>query len=326
MPSAHAASAPPPPAQQQHSQYAAPSAGPPGPPAGQRRRAVLVGINYLNCAQGRLSGCINDARSMHAFFSSWGFQPTSIVLLTDDQRDPNYLPTRANIIQALQWLVQDISGGDSAVFHFSGHGGQVEASIFDVDEDDGMNETIIPMDYQQLGGNKGHIVDNDLHKILVKPLVQGARLLVIFDSCHSGTALDLPFIWNDPECPNASDTSSLSSRHKNTKFGLGGLAKGLTKEVLHHGKKAIGSKKPKKPCVGDVVSISGCQDHKTSADVAGAGAMSVAFAECMRQTRGQLTYMQLIRGMRQVCRSKGLKQVPQLCMGRERMEVEPFSV
>lgn len=35
-----------------------------------------------------------------------------------------------------------------------------------------------------------------MHDILVRPLCEGCRLTCIFDSCHSGTVLDLPFIYS----------------------------------------------------------------------------------------------------------------------------------
>lgn len=35
-----------------------------------------------------------------------------------------------------------------------------------------------------------------MNTILVQPLPPGVRLTVLFDSCHSGTALDLPFVYN----------------------------------------------------------------------------------------------------------------------------------
>jgi hypothetical protein len=40
----------------------------------------------------------------------------------------------------------------------------------------------------------------DLHKILVKHLPPGVRLTVVFDSCHSGTAMDLPYVYNESGC------------------------------------------------------------------------------------------------------------------------------
>lgn len=34
------------------------------------------------------------------------------------------------------------------------------------------------------------------HTLLVRPLPPGCRLTAIFDSCHSGTAMDLPYIYS----------------------------------------------------------------------------------------------------------------------------------
>lgn len=35
-----------------------------------------------------------------------------------------------------------------------------------------------------------------MHDLMVRPLCKGSRLTCIFDSCHSGTALDLPFVYS----------------------------------------------------------------------------------------------------------------------------------
>ena len=42
----------------------------------------------------------------------------------------------------------------------------------------------------------GIILDDELHAILVAPLPPGVRLFAIMDCCHSGTALDLPYIYS----------------------------------------------------------------------------------------------------------------------------------
>src|SRR6478609_10988414 len=72
----------------------------------------------------------------------------------------------------------------------AGHGGQTKD--LDGDEDDGYDEVIYPVDFRQ----NGHIVDDEMHRIMVRPLQAGVRLTAIFDSCHSGTALDLPYIYS----------------------------------------------------------------------------------------------------------------------------------
>lgn len=75
-------------------------------------------------------------------------------------------------------------------FHYSGHGGQTED--LDGDEDDGYDETIYPVDHEQAGV----IIDDTMHDILIRPLPAGCRLTAIMDCCHSGSALDLPYIYS----------------------------------------------------------------------------------------------------------------------------------
>lgn len=55
-----------------------------------------------------------------------------------------------------------------------------------------MNETILPVDFQAAG----QMEDDELHMIMVRPLPVGCRLTALFDSCHSGTALDLPYVYS----------------------------------------------------------------------------------------------------------------------------------
>lgn len=60
----------------------------------------------------------------------------------------------------------------------------------DNDEADGMDETLIPVDYCK----KGQIRDDDVYDMLVTKIPEGCHLTVIMDCCHSGTILDLPYL------------------------------------------------------------------------------------------------------------------------------------
>jgi uncharacterized caspase-like protein len=72
---------------------------------------------------GNTPGCINDVHNVRNFITSrFGFPQDGIVVLTDDQQNPSYQPTRANIVNAIRWLVDGAQPGDSLLFHFSGHG------------------------------------------------------------------------------------------------------------------------------------------------------------------------------------------------------------
>lgn len=77
-----------------------------------RKKALLVGINYLG-SQNQLNGCINDVNNVERFLVSHGFSEDNIVKLTDDQRTQRAIPTRQNILDAIQWLVKDARPNDS---------------------------------------------------------------------------------------------------------------------------------------------------------------------------------------------------------------------
>jgi hypothetical protein len=66
-----------------------------------------------------------------------------------------------------------------------GHGGSSVA--FDGSDQD---EVIFPVDFRL----EGYIIDSEMHRIMVQPLMSGVRLTVIFDSSHSSTTVELPYI------------------------------------------------------------------------------------------------------------------------------------
>jgi hypothetical protein len=57
------------------------------------------------------------------------------------------------------------------------------------EEDDGYDETLVPVDYD----SAGQIRDDDLYQNLVCALPSGVHLVALMDCCHSGSVLDLPF-------------------------------------------------------------------------------------------------------------------------------------
>ncbi|KAF4676753.1 Ca(2+)-dependent cysteine protease [Perkinsus chesapeaki] len=141
----------PPPSMQSQAMYGLPSTmqmqqtsqvGMPTPSLTGVQRALLIGINYYN-TPAQLSGCIPDAHNMFRLLTeTYRWNPGDIRMMTDDGRAE--MPTRANIIAALHWLVRDAKPGDVFFFHYSGHGSQ-QTDPYGLEED-GMNETILPCD------------------------------------------------------------------------------------------------------------------------------------------------------------------------------------
>lgn len=147
-----------------------------------------------------------------------------------------------------------------------GHGGQTED--LDGDEDDGFDEVIYPVDFRQTS----HIVDDDLHNIVVKPLQPGVRLTAIFDSCHSGSVLDLPYIYStkgvlkEPNLAKEAGTGLLSAVQSYAAGDMGGVASTVFKfaKTAFKGDSAYKKTMATKTSPADVIMWSGSKDDQTS--------------------------------------------------------------
>ena len=102
----------------------------------------------------------------------------------------------------------------------------------------------------------------------------------LFDSCHSGTILDLKY--------NYLDSNNYDKYTENNK----------TSE-----------------CNGNVIMISGCMDLQTSAesfiDNKIQGAMSWSFIHCLNE-KPETSWRDLIKSMRNLLKSNSFSQIPQL--------------
>ncbi|KAJ5736918.1 uncharacterized protein N7483_002043 [Penicillium malachiteum] len=268
-------------------------------------------------ALGQLRGCINDVKNMSTYLNqSFGYAREDMVLLTDDQQNPMSQPTKANILRAMHWLVKDAQPNDSLFFHYSGHGGQTED--LDGDEDDGYDEVIYPVDFR----NAGHIVDDEMHRIMVQTLQPGVRLTAIFDSCHSGSALDLPYIYStsgvlkEPNLAKEAGQGLLGVVQAYARGDMGSMmstAMGFIKKATK-GDEVYERNKQTKTSPADVVMWSGSKDDQTSQDaqIAGqaTGAMSWAFIAALRKNPQQ-SYVQLLNSIRDELSEK-YTQKPQL--------------
>ena len=170
------------------------------PPGTQRTKALLIGINYVGHENGELRGCHNDVRIMKQFVTSLGFSdsPNDMKILMDD--GANEMPTRENIAAAMLWLVEDARPGDALFLHYSGHGSQVRDESGD--ETSGMDQTLVPVDYQE----NGQIIDDWIFGTVVMPLPTGVSMFCVMDCCHSGSIMDLPYeIAMTPELLGSED-------------------------------------------------------------------------------------------------------------------------
>ncbi|XP_052150617.1 metacaspase-1-like [Oryza glaberrima] len=244
-----------------------------------RKRALLVGVSYKGTSY-ELEGTVNDVDCMRRLLGeSFGFPADSILVLTEElgDGDPSRSPTRANLLAAMRWLVEGCDAGDSLVFHFSGHG--VQKLDVNGDEVDGYNEALCPVDFER----SGKILDDEINETIVRPLVAGAKLHAIVDTCHSGTILDLPFLCRLSRT-GYWQWENHCRRPELAKGTSGGLA----------------------------ISISGCSDDQKSADSSGfsseqaaaaaaIGAMTYSFIRAVESEPGT-TYGRLLAAMRATIR------------------------
>lgn len=138
----------------------------------------------------------------------------------------------------------------------------------DGDEDDGFDEVIYPVDYQRAG----HIVDDEIHYRVVRPLRPGVRLTAIFDSCHSATAMDLPYVYStkgvlkEPNLAKEAGQGLLSAFSSYARGDLAGVAStvfGFAKSAFK-GDDAYEKTKQTRTSPADVVMWSGSRDDQTS--------------------------------------------------------------
>ncbi|KAJ6446926.1 metacaspase CasA [Purpureocillium lavendulum] len=281
-----------------------------------KRKALLIGINYFG-QQGQLRGCINDVHNVSNFLTQhYNYKREDMVILTDDAQNPVMQPTKANIIRAMEWLVKGAQPNDALFLHYSGHGGQTED--VDGDEDDGYDEVIYPVDFKQAG----HIVDDEIHFRVVKPLQAGVRLTAIFDSCHSATVMDLPYVYStkgvlkEPNLAKEAGQGLLGALGSYARGDLGGVASSIFKfaKTAYKGDDAYNKTKDTRTSPADVIMWSGSKDDQTSADATIAqqatGAMSWAFITAIKQNPKQ-SYVELLNSIRDILATK-YTQKPQL--------------
>ena len=137
-----------------------------------RALSLHLGLNSVGAGAyagwtGPLAACEFDAEDMAAIARAQGMKPT--VLLTRKA-------TRAAVLGELRKAAKALAGGGFFFLSFSGHGGQVP----DVsgEEPDKKDETWCLFD--------GQLIDDELYFELSR-FAAGVRILVLSDSCHSGS-------------------------------------------------------------------------------------------------------------------------------------------
>jgi hypothetical protein len=220
-------------------------------PANCKGTALHIGLNHVDPDHyqgwdGELQGCQNDARDLQAIAKRAGFDTE---LLTDEQAS-------AEAVQAaIAKAATGLASGDVFLLTYSGHGSQVPDKNGD-EADDGYDETWVLYDRQ--------LVDDELYSLWSK-FEPGVRIVVLSDSCHSGTAIRETFAAISPDALD----NRLSIPKPN---GMRTMPKAQAREVYKANQALYDGIQSAVPA-GDTVEIganvlllSGCQDNQTSAD------------------------------------------------------------
>jgi len=136
--------------------------------------SIHIGLNHVDPRNyegwdGRLAACEFDARDMAALAKKQGFN--SSVLCSAEA-------TAQAVLNAIDGAAKSLRKGDLFLLTYSGHGGQVRDLNGDEKDGDRMDETWVCFDRQ--------LVDDELYERWSK-FKSGVRILVLSDSCHSGT-------------------------------------------------------------------------------------------------------------------------------------------
>ena len=253
----------------------------------KNRKALLIGINYIKTDY-ELKGCINDIINIkNKLTTSFNFKTENINVICDDINiiPSSKLPTKAVILEEFKNLLSNAQSGDLLFFQYSGHG----SNIIDrnSDEMDGIDETIVSCDMQMVS-------DDEFRALINSHLKPDVFLFALFDSCHSGTVLDLKYQYFD-----SSDYNRFTINDKTTDTN------------------------------GNVIMISGCMDSQTSADAfiekKSQGAMTWSFLNTINYNPN-LTWGGLLQNMRNLLRHNGYDQIPQCSSGKLIKIDSPFAL
>lgn len=273
------------------------------------KKALLVGVNKYKYVRS-LNGCVNDVRNMADILTSfYNFSPDGIRTIVDES------VTRNNLMNRFDWLVDGAKEGDLLLFHFSGHGSQIQDR--DGDElEDSLDEILCLYD-MDFRNPDSYLLDDDFNDIIDR-LPKGVFLTVCIDSCHSGTSTrDLTLLTSELQIPQAE--MKIQPRFIEPPADIALRSYNASIAIRRLGSKIREDKKDKvagKGAEAKHVLLAGCMDDQTSADAYinnnYAGAFTYYLCKTIRDTRGLITCHELIQRVQNSLSFNSFSQVPQL--------------
>lgn len=236
--------------------------------------SVHTGLNHVDPTHyggwdGSLAGCVNDALAM-AHLAAKANAAGSMLFLDSDA-------LAKHVLAQLRSYCSLASPGDTVLFTNSSHGGQLPDE--NGDESDRADETVVMFDRE--------VVDDELAAVW-SVAQAGVRILVISDSCHSGTVI------------RAVGTPGMISRK--SRMMPHDVARSvylINKDVYDPILQDPALREYKGQIKASVLSLSGCQDNQLSYD----GDVNGLFTEKLLQvlaTKKAKTYGDLVARVRRL--------------------------
>jgi metacaspase-1 len=216
---------------------------------------------------GDLVACENDARDMQRIATEQGF--TAEILLTADG-------TTEAVLGALERASRKLDAGDTLFVTYSGHGGQVRD--LHSEETDRLDETWCLFDRE--------LVDDELYAAWAR-FEKGVRILVLSDSCHSGTVIRTLQRERD-QLVRALEEGELP-RPRALPMGVVAGTYVAHRDAYDAIQDAYPSGETAN-VAASVLLMSGCQDHQVSMDGAFNGAFTAALLDTWDNGAFQGTY------------------------------------
>jgi len=134
--------------------------------------SIHIGMEYIDPEHygndGALRTCGKDCLDMQELAVSQNFESSTVLL--------NEEGTREAVTQAIVDASEALESGDMLFISYSGHGASVPDET--EDEEDGKDESWCLFD--------GFLLDDELHALWTR-FAEDVRIMVVSDSCHSGT-------------------------------------------------------------------------------------------------------------------------------------------
>jgi pimeloyl-ACP methyl ester carboxylesterase len=276
--------------------------------------ALLVGIDDYPHPIPPLRGCANDITAVEQLLGerlpARSFIPK--VLKNADA-------TRQNVIAGFDHLRQ-AGPDDVALLYYSGHGSQERTPPeFWHLEPDRLDETLVCYD-SRLPGNYD-LADKELAKLIAAVAARGAHVLVILDSCHSGSGTRAAESEGVRRVP-----TDLRERPLHTFLVTPEEAAALAApgESRAAGAPSGWVKLPQ----GRHVVMAACRDDEEAKETSGGGlprgTFSYFLTETLQRAEAGLTYRDLFKRVNALVRTKAARQSPLIEAAAARELDQPF--